>query len=267
MTDQQFINDWAVRLRQEIPDAVVVLLKGSHARDESGPFSDLDFDVIVDREPTREYLAWFAETGSGHLRHISVAVQDIDGWLADAGKSVSWAYGLPAAETTRLLWASSESIRQQFDRPARLHPPEEPELEDAIEAWGKVCNALVRDDDMAMRLAAAKLARLCPGLLRPLNPEVLPSNRREAMHAILGLPVAPEGYRDDLLVCMGLSGSATSMSGLHDAARRLTFGIIALLRDHADTFAVLLPADLFGYLCDGTLERYIRQIDEAGKHS
>lgn len=267
MTDQQFIHDWARRLREEIPDAVVVMLKGSHARAEPGPFSDLDFDVIVDREATEEYLAWFEETGSDHLRHISVAVQDIDGWLADAGQPVSWAYGLPAAETTLLLWASNESIRQQFDHPARVHPPEEPELEDFIEAWGKACNAASRGDDLAMRLATVKLARLCPGLLRPINPEVFPSNRRKAMHAILDLPIAPERYRDDLLVCMGLSGKATSITTLHQAARRLTFGILGLLRDHAGTFVSLLPDDLYGYLLDGTLERYVRQVDNAGKHS
>ena len=79
-----------------------------------------------------------------------------------------------------------------------MHPPEPPELEDFVEAWGKVRNARRRGDDLAMRLAAQKMARLCPTLLRPLNPAVFPSNRREAMRAVLGLPVAPDGYRDDI---------------------------------------------------------------------
>lgn len=178
MTDQQFISDWVERLRQDIPDTAAILLKGSHARNTPEPHSDLDVDVIVDREPVEEYRAWFEETGSGHLRHISVAVRDLDGWMAKEREPVSWAYGLGAAETTRLVWARDDSLRETLDRPARMHPPEEPELEDAIEAWGKVCNALIRNDDLAMRLAGQKLGRLCPGLLRALNREVLPSNRR-----------------------------------------------------------------------------------------
>jgi hypothetical protein len=259
MSEPSEHDAWVTRLRAAIPDAVAVILKGSHARNAAGPHSDIDFDVLVTHGPVEDYLAFFEGTGDDRLRHVSVAVQDVAGWLAGSGESVDWACGLPAAETTRLLWARDEALRAQLDRPARLHPPEDPELEDFIEAWGKIRNALARNDDLAIRLAAHKLARLCPGLLRPLNPETLPSNRREAMHAALAFPVAPEGYRADLLACFGLTGDAVPMRALHDAAQRLTFGTLALLRDHAAIIQPLLPADLVRALADGTLDRYVRQ--------
>lgn len=258
MIDERLIDRWVDRLRSEIPDAIAVLLKGSAARGEQEVFSDLDFDVLVDSGPRDDYLTWIDERDS-RLVHISVAVEDLESWQADASAPVSWAYGLPAAETTQLLWARDAKLHRQLDQPARLHPPEEPELEDFIEAWGKIRNALLRNDDLAMRLAGQKLARLCPTLLRPLNPDTRPSNRREAMRAVLNLPVAPEGYPDDLLRCFGLAPQAVPMQELHDAGRRLTFGTVALLREHAAMFEKLLPGDLYAYLIDGTLDRYIRQ--------
>lgn len=259
MTDQIDLDAWVSRFRRDIPNVAAIILKGSHARDAAEAHSDIDFDVLVDREPYEDYFAFFEESDHGQLRHISIAVQDLIGWMAGAREPVSWGYGLPAAETTRLLWVRDDMLRTQLDRPARMHPPEDPELEDFIEAWGKVRNALRKYDGLGARLAGQKLARLCPGLLRPLNPDVRPSNRREAMHAVLTFPVAPEGFRDDLLVCFGLSGEPGSVQDLHDAARRLTLGTIALLREQADTMKPLLPDDLHAYLIDGTLDRSIRQ--------
>ena len=251
--------EWTGRLRREIAGAVAIILKGSHARGAAGAFSDIDFDVLVEDDPREDYLAFFEEDGRGRLRHISVAVQDVTGWLADADEPVSWSYGLPAAETTRLLWVRDDAMRDCLDRPARLHPPEEPELEDFIEAWGKIRNAFARSDDLLMRISAQKLARLCPTLLRPLNPEVAPANRIEAMRAVLAFPVAPAGYGEDVLRCSGLVADAVPMPDLHDSAQRLALGTVDLLMEHLDTIGPMLPPDLAAALAEGRLARYIRQ--------
>ncbi|HWV22881.1 MAG TPA: hypothetical protein VNZ58_01715, partial [Thermomicrobiales bacterium] len=135
-----------------------------------------------------------------------------------------------------------------------------PELEDFIEAWGKIRNAYDRGDDLALRLSAWKLARLCPTLLRPLNPDIQPQNRIEAMRAVLAFPVAPDEYRDDLLRCFGLSGEALSGDDVRASARRLTFGTIGLLMAHVTIVGALLPDDLAAALADGRLARYVRQV-------
>src|SRR5690606_40029963 len=51
--------------------------------------------------------------------------------------------------------------------------------------------------DRGIRLAAQSLARYCIQNLRPLNPPVRPSHRREALRMALAFPVAPECYRED----------------------------------------------------------------------
>lgn len=173
MSDDDFISTWVDRLRGEIPEAVAVVLKGSYARIDAEGHSDVDFDVLVDGEPRDDYLVFFDEI-DGRLRHVSVAVRDVDGWIAERNEPVSWAYGLPAAETTRLLWARDAALRTELDHPACIYPPEHPELEDVVEAWDTVRNARRRNDDLAMRLAAEQMARLCPTLLRPLNPDASP---------------------------------------------------------------------------------------------
>jgi predicted nucleotidyltransferase len=259
VAQDSFFPDLIQRLRRDIPNVAAILLKGSHARGEAGPFSDVDIDVLVDREPFEDYLAWFEDADDGRLRHISAAVQDIGGWMAETREPVEWAYGLPAAETTRLLWARDDFLRRQLDLPARKHPPEPPELEDFVEAWGKIRNAMHADDDRGLRLAAQSLARYCVQNLRLLNPPVRPSHRREAIRMILAFNVAPECYREDLAMCLGLSGDATTMTDIFLAARRLTFGTIALMRGHPEVFRGEVPDDLFEALMNGTIDRYIRQ--------
>lgn len=264
MANDELISSWTGRLRTGIPDAVAILLKGSFARGEYGPYSDIDFDVLVHGEPREEYLAWFVEH-ENRLVHVSAAVDDVASWMTAAGAVEPWAFGLPAAETTRLLWASDHVLCEQLNHPARMHPPGEPELEDLIEAFAKVRNAKLRNDELALRLAAQTLANLCPSLLRLLNPDVHPSHRYDALVSALAFPVAPEGYRDDLLLCLGLTGSENTTQDIHDAAERLTVGTVHLLREHAGSLEGAIPKDLYGYLVDGTLNRYVAQL--AGQES
>ena len=258
MLDDDLVHEWVARLRAEVPEAVAIILKGSYACGDAGPYSDLDLDVLVDPGPRDDYLAWFVERG-GRLVHVSVAVQDIEGWLAEAEEPQGWAFRLPAHETTCLLWARDSTLWDRLDRPARVHPAGEAELEDAVESFAKVRNALRRGDELALRLAAQVLAQLCPSLLRPLNPPVAPAHRHAALLAALAFPVAPPHYREDLLLCLGLSGQGGTMAQVHDAARRLLLGILRLLRDHPEAVRPHLPPDLYGYLLDGTLERYTLQ--------
>lgn len=75
MVDERFIAAWTERLVQGVPGAVAVLLKGSHLRGNAGPFSDVDFDVLVDgTEIADPYLSWIEPDTSGRLVHVSVAL-------------------------------------------------------------------------------------------------------------------------------------------------------------------------------------------------
>jgi phosphoribosyl-AMP cyclohydrolase len=259
MDRESLVAAWVERLRKQEPDAVAILLKGSAARGDAGPHSDVDFDVLTASGPREAYLAYLIETGEGWLTHVSVAIHDLDSWLAQESEPAEWAFPWPGAEATRLMWTRDDALRKRLARPYLPHPPANPELEDFIAGLGKVKNAHAASNELALRLAAQGMAQLCPSLLRLVNPEVRVGTRYEALLASLDFPVSPPGYREGLLVCLGLVGPATTVDEVYAAAHRLVTGVLDLLQPHARRLAPELEPDLPTYLADGTLQRYVAQ--------
>ncbi|NBE83711.1 phosphoribosyl-AMP cyclohydrolase [Micromonospora sp. NEAU-HG-1] len=264
-----FLDDWAARLRQAAERPVVgILLRGSHARRAATTHSDVDLDVLVtDGRPSRSAgppinapyaarRAYLAESG-GRLTHVSVAVRDVRSWLVRLAEPADWAFGLPVTTPTRLLWAD-EHWRDRIDLTVLCQPADEPRLEELIATLGKVAGARAREDHLGVRLAAADLARLCPSVLRLANPSVRVVSRRAAFTAALDLPVAPPGYRDDMLLCLGARPGSTGQ--LWAAAGRLVTGTVPLVRPYADEIAAVAGADLADALVDGRLDRYLAQL-------
>ncbi len=259
MVDEAFLARWVTRLRQEEPGAVAVLLKGSYARGNPGPHSDVDFDVLTEGEPRVPYPVYLEELPRGRLLHVSVAVKQLDHWLTREDEAAYWSYSLPSEECMRLLWAKSDEVRERLTRPALQHPPGDAEMEDFVEEFGKVKNARAAGDELALRLAAQELAHLCPSLLRLINRETRVGSRLEALRAVLDLPASPPGYREDMLLCLGLSGRASMLEEVYDAARRLALGVLELLHLHSKRLASEIQPYLPEYLADGALQRYAAQ--------
>lgn len=259
MTELPIIARWVERLRTEIPGAIAIFLKGSHARGDAGPHSDIDFDVLTDRDPELRFLAYLDEGDEGYLTHISVAVFETTAWLAYLDQPASWAFSLPAIETARLLWHREDAPSVVLNLATLQHPPGDAELEDIIADFGKVKNAYLQGDELALRLAAQGLAQLSPSLLRLINPPVHPETHGQALLAVLDFPVAPPGYHEDMLICLGLTGQATTAAGIYAAAYRIATGVVALLRPHADQLASSLESDLPRILSAGTLQRFLEQ--------
>jgi phosphoribosyl-AMP cyclohydrolase len=256
VVDAEFVARWAERLGTSVADAVAVVLKGSHARGDAGPYSDVDFDVLTVGGPRFEYPLHFAEI-DGRTVHVSVAVRDVHGWLAD-DEPERWALLLPAYEPTKLVWAVNDKWRGQIEGYTPLHRPGDPELEELIGTLGTVRNAQAAGDELALRYAAQQLAELCPSVLRPLNPSVRVGSRIGALRVALDFPVAPIGYQEDMLTCLGLRGEAVSGEDVHDAAYRLVTGVVALLQENVDLITPLVPPDLPESLRSGMLDRYLR---------
>jgi phosphoribosyl-AMP cyclohydrolase len=285
----EFLDDWAARLRQAADRPVVgIMLRGSHARRAATEHSDVDVDVLLaadDERPggagerpaapatgaagparpgtpyaaRRAYLAEF----DGRLVHVSVASRDVRSWVSRLGQPADWAFGLPVAAPARLLWAAPE-WRRRIDLPVLCQPADEPRIEELIATLGKVAGARWAGDPVGVRLAAADLARLCPSVLRLANPSVRVVSRRAALAAALDLPVAPPGYREDMLRCLGLRPGDTAEVAA--AAGRLVTGIVPLVRPYAGEIAAVGGADLAEALEDGRLDRYLGQLTRALDH-
>lgn len=252
-----FLEDWAARLRDAAERPVVgILLRGSHARRAATAHSDVDLDVLVGGSPYAARRAYLAET-AGRVTHVSVAARDVRSWVDRLGEPADWAFGLPVTAPARLLWADPH-WRPRIDLPVLCQPAEPPRLEELIAMLGKAAAARAAADRLGVRLAVADLARLCPSVLRPANPSVRVSSRRAAFAAALELPVAPTGYREDMLLCLGLRPGGTGQ--LWAAAVRLVTGILPLIRPYAGEIADVAGADLADALVDGRLDRYVAQL-------
>ena len=285
LPESGFLNEWAARLRRTADRPVVgIVLRGSHARGSATAHSDVDLDVLVTEDDQgvraagrpdsthrpgpppvpyaarRAYLAEF----HGRLVHVSVATREVRSWVRRLGEPADWAFGLPVTAPARLIWAVPEWWRR-LDLPVLCQPADEPRLEELIATLGKVAGARCADDPLGVRLAAADLARLCPSVLRLANPSVRVTSRRGALAAALDLPVAPPGYRDDMLLCFGLREGGTGQ--VSAAAGRLVTGIVPLVRRYAEKIAAVAGPDLADALLDGRLDRYLAQLTRTVQHS
>lgn len=256
--DEAFLNHWVARARAAEPAAIAVLLRGSHARGEAGPHSDLDLTVLTSEPPLTRYRAELVETEDGRLLHVSVGALSWANWLAERNVPAEWSFSLPTRQAARVLWVAA-AYEAALTDPLVLQPPGPPNLEDFVEAAAKVKNAFVAGDELALRLAAQDLAGWAPSLLRPLNPPVIVGSHAAALRVVLEFPVVPPSYCPDMLACLGLSGQAISAEELHERALRLAVGIIDLLAPHVEELADQLEPDLPRYPRDGRLRRYLRQ--------
>lgn len=250
----QHIDDLVMRLRTEYPSAVAILLKGSHARDEGTPWSDIDFDVLVTNDNTEIYRTWL-EDFDGRLVHVSAAVESVDAWIADSDQPSRWSLGLPSIETTRLLWATGDQLRTLLDQPAKEHPAAEPEVEDAVEAFGKVMRAHTMGDDVAVYQNAHLLATLIPTLLIPINVVAPVSNPATALAGVLALKNVPDGFGHNWLTLMGYVNCRTPAQTV-DIAQKMLLAVLEMITADSNVYG----NDIAPLLCRGALIRYVDQM-------
>jgi phosphoribosyl-AMP cyclohydrolase len=258
---ESLLHEWAERLRRQEPGAVAVLCHGSYARGEPEPHSDLDLDVLLEGEVEGGYRSAFAELPGGRLLHITIAAMPLEEWIEQFGpdaESEEWAFFLQARQRARLLWATPEAAKRLEGR-VTLDLAASPQLQDLLESAAKVRNAHARGDELGVRLGAQDMGLRCPAVLGLLNPPLVAETRRAALQAALDLAVAPAGYRDDLLVCLGLSGRATTADDVHEAAVRLATAIIDLLAARPELVAGRVEPGLPEALADGRLMRLLTQ--------
>ena len=256
MIDDLWLDSWVARLRRRYPRTVAVLLAGSHARGDAGPHSDVDLRVVQSHGATG-YPVFFETTAEGRLRHVSVDLTTLADWEGEQDEPADWALFLPTEQVERLVWATPEVAARLGPTPTKRQPGGDPQIEDSLEYASKVKNALRLGDSLALRWAAHGQARLAPGLLAALNPPVRAQTAVHALRLALDFPVAPPGYRQAMLVCLGLDDAGHTDAEVAQASLTLAEGVFRVLREHGGVG--ITEEDLRQALLDGTLERYLAQ--------
>ncbi len=251
--EPELLERVVARLRKLEPSTVAVLVTGSYARGTADEDSDLDVNVLTDGKPSSDYRMWFEERPGQKQLHVSPSVRSLTQSLAERDEPQDWALGFPVLNDVRYVWATDEARTLLGDPPSSVHPPAPPELEDFVEFLTKVRRASSRSHGAGIRAFAREAAVLAPGLLRTLNDDLAVRDRLEALEAALSLRVAPDHYREDFSVCLGLVPAEDDK--VRDAALRLGRQLLAFLRERKPN--VDDQPDIAGYLADGTLERHL----------
>jgi len=256
--DPELLDRVVRRLRELEPSTVAILVTGSYAKGTADEDSDLDANVLTNGKPSSDYRMWFEERPGQKELHVSPSVRSLDQSLAERDEPQDWALGFPVLNDVRYVWATDEARALLGDPPSNVHPPAGPELEDFVEFLVKVRRASSRSHGAGIRTFAREAAVLAPGLLRTLNDDLAVRDRLEALEAALSLRVAPEHYRQDLSVCLGLVPAEDD--DVRDAALRLGRELLAFLRERKPD--VDDQPDIAGYLADGTLERHLGFVSD-----
>lgn len=219
---------------------------GSYARGDAAPTSDLDLHAILRTPPRVGYRTWFV----GDL-HVSFGFAELQALQRILSRPGDWSLKLPAAIPA--VWAlADDEVREGFgDPPDFSRPAGEAELEDFVEWCAKGFRA---GDPTALRLAARAAADEAPALLFELNEVRAVDSRAGAVRAACAFSVAPDGWRDDLPVLLGLT--AVPDDRVRHALERVARGVLRLLRESGSRVGDAQP-ELTQYLHDGTLERHL----------
>jgi phosphoribosyl-AMP cyclohydrolase len=257
-------SPWIERLRADEPGALAILLQGSFARGEAEPYSDVDLRVVTTGQPRRRDRAYFVEQ-EGRLVHYSIGSRGLAELLGAIADAEVWPWLEPHYRFVKPVWDPHGTVELLRMAVAASRPGPRPylaglflELESMIEEVAKVRNAEMAADYMAAARAARETAdRAWRVLLRCVDPWPL-ENQAAGVERMLRLGDAIPGYRDNLLLCLGLTPVARPMTGLAGAALDLADGVVAWIEVNAARIG--LPEDVRALLGDGQLARYLRQM-------
>jgi predicted nucleotidyltransferase len=218
-------------VRREHPGVIGVLVHGSVARGEPGPFSDIDMLALTNRGKKPSDFSYFdgdIHVGVGFLR-----IAELEKEFTDP-KAFFWARG--SALATKVLYDPKGIIRRILVRWRRLKPPHlvlEKSLWDAyyymIEYSGKMRNGWRKQDDYMTRHSARIIAQCVERALIVLN-DISIISENYVWHQVLKAAKRPRHLGTDYPLALGIDGTRDT-SKVYRSALRLCKETLRLVRE------------------------------------
>jgi len=220
-----------VLVRREFPNVIGVMVHGSVARREPGPFSDIDLVAVVGRGRKPSEFSFFdgdIYVGVGFLR-----VAELEREFSDP-KTFFWARG--SAEATRVLYDPKGILRRILAR-WRLAKPSQQILEKSlwddyhniIEYSGKLKNGWRNRDEYMTRYAARVIAQHVQRAIIALN-YISIISENYVWHQVLKARKRPKHLRTDYPTALGIRGTRET-SEVYRSALRLCSETLRLIRN------------------------------------
>ena len=207
-------------VRREYPSVIGVLIHGSVARGEPGPFSDIDMLAVTTRGKRPSSFSYFdgdVHVGVGFLR-----IAELEKEFTDP-KAFFWARG--SALATRVLYDPKGIIRRILTRWRSAKPPHQV-LEKSlwetyyylIEYSGKMRNGWRKKDDYMTRHSARIIAQCVERALIALN-DLSIISENYAWHQVMKADKTPRHLRTDYPLALGIEGTRDTAKVYRSAMR------------------------------------------------
>jgi predicted nucleotidyltransferase len=217
-------------VRRDYPNVIGVLVHGSVARGEPGPFSDIDLLAVTSRGKKPSEFSYFdgdVYVGVGFLR-----VAELETEFSDP-KAFFWARG--SAKSTRVLYDPKGILKQILARWRRAKPSQqilEKSLWDMyhniIEYSGKLRNGWRNRDEYLTRYAAQIIAEHVERAIIALN-DLSIISENYLWHQVLKAKKKPSHFGIDYPIARGISGTKET-SKVYGSALRLCSETLRLIR-------------------------------------
>lgn len=210
---------------------ICILVHGSVARGEPGPFSDIDMLAVINRGKKPSEFSYF--DGDIHVGVGFVRTADLEKEFTDP-KAFFWARG--SALATNVLYDPKGIVRRILLRWRKAKPSHqvlEKSLWDAyyylIEYSGKMRNGWHKQDDYMTRHSARIIAQCVERALIALN-DVSIISENYVWHQILKASRRPRHLGTDYPIALGFEGTKDT-SKVYRSALRLSKETLHLIRD------------------------------------
>jgi predicted nucleotidyltransferase len=219
-------------VKQEYPHLAGIMIQGSVARREPGPFSDIDIIAVTHQRRKPAEFSFFE--GDIYVPVGFRTVAELEKEFKDP-MQFFWARG-SAKSSTRILYDPQGVLAKIMRRGKHIEPSHhilEKCLWDmyhhTIEYSGKLRNGWSQRDEYMTRYAARIIAQSSETAVTALN-DMSVISENYVWHQVLKAKKKPRHFRTDYTVALGIVGTSDT-SKVFKSAMRLCRETLRLIRD------------------------------------
>lgn len=251
-------------IRHSEPLAHAFVIFGSQARDDAGPYSDIDLGVITVGPPCQRDRIRFLRTSDGSLRQVSVYCRPLTEFVEHTHSPYGWSVVAGIFSIVKVLEDPHDLVgilrrAVEINRPTQLISKDGmyTDLDMVLGYLAKLKNAYAAGNELELLFAAQQVAQYVTAILIPLNEARPFMSEHEFRARTLAFEVAPPDYAADLKICAGWTLSARSPEAVFNGALRLAEGVVKLMAQHLDKLS--LDDKVIEDIRNGTVLGFVRE--------
>ncbi len=228
---------------ESVPHVTAIFVRGSAARGEPGPYSDLDMILILNRRqvsPDDKHHSLTVPTHTRFFNGCLVTAEEMtrksfqEDHLSKRDERFFWK--IRALRESRILYDPTNLVKETVRKmnKNRRDPVAQAYVigyyfNEVLEFVGKLRNALIARDAALAIYSARQVSWAAGEIIIALN-RITPKSDNTFVREVLGVRLKPDSFKRDFLEGLGYGPRASNPSVVGKAAQNLASGIYLLLR-------------------------------------